>query len=67
MTQHPGLSARQPRSEAPGNTTKATTLQGTTGQADKQQSNHAVKHKAAPTRQPNYKARKRTSSRANMR
>ncbi|GBG69033.1 hypothetical protein CBR_g3731 [Chara braunii] len=51
-------------SEAPGNTTKTTTLQGTTGQADKQQSNHAVKHKATPTRQLNYMARKQRTRKA---
>ncbi|GBG80647.1 hypothetical protein CBR_g31107 [Chara braunii] len=54
----------QPRSEAQGNTTKTTTLPEMTGQADEQQSNHAVKHKATSTRQPDYKARKQRTRKA---
>ncbi|GBG70844.1 hypothetical protein CBR_g8144 [Chara braunii] len=52
------------RSEAQVNTSKATTLQGTAGQADQQLGNRAVKRKATATRQTTYKARKQKTRKA---
>ncbi|GBG79580.1 hypothetical protein CBR_g29727 [Chara braunii] len=59
-----GHSSGQQLSEAPGDAVAAQLLiakddcQGTTGQADKQLGNRAVKRKGTPTRQSDHKAHK---------